>query len=119
MQPLFPTSMYKQTVLTLSLQEVEALVRPASSTKPSVLKLRDRGVKIHVAEMNDDVQLAGILAGINTVISTVGPESQLEQIPLVDASKKAGVKRFVPCAWITVCPPGGVMWIRDQVCTSF
>lgn len=82
------------------------------------MELSNRGVKIHVAEMKDDAQLASILAGIDTVISVVGPEAQLEQIPLVDAVKKAGVKRFVPCAWMTICPPGGVMWIRDQVCIS-
>jgi uncharacterized protein YbjT (DUF2867 family) len=96
-------------------QAVEALVRPASSTKPSVLKLQGRGVKIHVGELEDDAQLAGILAGIDTVISTLGPEAHLKQIPLVDAAKKAGIRRFVPCAWMTVCPPGGIMWIRDQV----
>ncbi|KAH7019718.1 isoflavone reductase family protein [Ilyonectria destructans] len=94
--------------------EVEALIRPASNSKPSALKLRDRGVKIHVAEINDDAQLGGILAGIDTIISAVPPEAQLHQIPLADAAKKAGVKRFVPCAFITVCPPGGVMWIRDE-----
>jgi hypothetical protein len=102
-------------ILTLYPQEVEALIRPASSTKPSVLKLKDRGVKIHVAEIKDDIQLAIILAGIDTVISTIGPGAWLDQIPLADAAKKAGVQRFVPCAFITVCPPGGVMWIRDQV----
>jgi hypothetical protein len=60
-----------------------------------------------------------ILADIDVVISAVGPGAQLDQIPLADAAKKAGVKRFVPCAFMTVCPPGGVMWIRDQVCSSF
>jgi nucleoside-diphosphate-sugar epimerase len=38
----------------------------------------------------------------------------LLQLPLVDAAAKAGVKRFVPCAFITVCPPGGIMNLRDQ-----
>jgi len=75
-------------------------------------------VKIHFAEIKDDPQLASILAGVDTVISAIGPGAQLEQIPLADAAKKADVKRFVPCAFITVCPPGGVMWIRDQVCIS-
>lgn len=113
-----PQSSTKPFHIDTVFQKVEALVRPASSTKPAVLKLGDRGVKIHVAEIKDDTQLAGILAGIDTVISTVGPAAQLEQIPLIDAAKKAGVERFVPCAWITVCPAGGVMWIRDQVCVS-
>ncbi|KAI9836375.1 MAG: hypothetical protein M1819_001404 [Sarea resinae] len=94
--------------------EVEALIRPASSTKPSVMKLKDRGVKTHVAEIKDGAQLAGILAGVDTVISAVGPDAQLDQIPLADAAKKAGVKRFVPCGFMIVCPPGGVMFIRDE-----
>lgn len=34
--------------------------------------------------------------------------------PALDAAKKAGVKRFVPCARITVCPTGGSMRIRNQ-----
>jgi hypothetical protein len=82
------------------------------------LKLKDRGVKIQVANIND-AQLASILAGIDTVISAIGPGAVVDQIPLADAAKKAGAKRFVPCAFTTVCPPGGVMWIRDQVCVSF
>jgi NmrA-like family len=105
-------------ILTLYPEEVEALIRPASSNKPSILKLKDRGVKIHIAKIKNDIQLAIILAGINTVISTIGPGAWLDQIPLADAAKKAGVQRFVPCAFITVCAPGGVMRIRDQVCIS-
>ena len=80
------------------------------------MKLKDRGIKIHVADIKDDVQLISILAGVDTVISAIGLGAQLDQIPLVNAAKKAGVKGFVLCGFITVCPPGGVMWIRDQVC---
>jgi len=65
-------------ILTLYPQEVEALTRLASSSKPSVLKLKDRGVKIHVAEIKDDIQLAIFLAGIDTVISTIGPGAWLD-----------------------------------------
>jgi putative NADH-flavin reductase len=61
-------------------------------------------------------QLASILIGVDTVICALSPDSLFEQLPLADAAKKAGVKRFVPCAFMTVCPPGGIMWIRDQVC---
>ena len=39
----------------------------------------------------------------------------LAQMNIVSAAKKAGVKRFVPCGFATVCPPGGVMKLRDQV----
>jgi hypothetical protein len=75
-------------VLTLYPQEVEALIRPASNTKSSVLKLKDHNVKIHVAEIKDGVQLAIILASIDTVISTIGPRAWLDQIFLADSAKK-------------------------------
>ncbi|OQD84177.1 hypothetical protein PENSOL_c131G06012 [Penicillium solitum] len=47
-------------------------------------------------------------------IDWVGPAEQQDQIPLAKAAKKAGVKGFVPCGFITVCPPGGIMWLRDE-----
>jgi hypothetical protein len=34
---------------------------------------------------------------------------------LVRAAKAAGVKRFVPCGFITIAPPKGVMFLRDEV----
>lgn len=60
-------------------------------------------------------ELVNALEEIEVVISCVGPAEQQDQIPLAKAAKKAGVKRFVPCGFITVCPPGGVMWLRDEV----
>jgi hypothetical protein len=59
--------------------------------------------------------LAEALKDIDIVISCVGPAEQQDQIPLAKAAKKAGVKRFVPCGFITVAPPGGIMWLRDEV----
>lgn len=50
------------------------------------------------------------------MISTITAGSQLAQISLIDAAKKAGVKRFIPCGFITVAPAGGVMKLRDDVC---
>lgn len=38
---------------------------------------------------------------------------QLEQIPLATAAKAAGVKRFIPCGFVTVIPVGGVHMLRD------
>lgn len=43
--------------------------------------------------------------------------SQLAQKNLAAAAKEAGVKRFVPCFFATICPPGGVMILRDEVRT--
>ncbi len=63
--------------------------------------------------------LAAHLAGIDTVVSAIGPEAQLAQTRLADAIVLAGgVKRFVPCGFTTIAPPGGVMLIRDEVCLS-
>jgi hypothetical protein len=95
---------------------VEALVRPSSSDKPKVKALTDRGVKIRVADIEGPIEkLIDILAGADVLISAIDAMSQLAQIRLVTAAKEAGVKRFVPCAFTTVAPPGGVMALRDQV----
>lgn len=65
-----------------------------------------------------EVSLAEALTDIDIVISCVGPAEQQDQIPLAKAAKKAGVKRFVPCGFITVAPPGGIMWLRDEVSST-
>lgn len=62
--------------------------------------------------------LTEALEGIDVVISCVGPAEQQDQIPLAKAAKRAGVGRFVPCGFITVAPPGGIMWLRDEVSTD-
>lgn len=51
------------------------------------------------------------------VISCVreSARQQQSQISLANAAKKAGVKRFVPCGFGVVAPPGGVMRLRDLV----
>lgn len=48
------------------------------------------------------------------VVSAIGPLEQHAQIPLATAAKKAGIRRFVPCGFITVAPPGGIMALRDS-----
>ncbi|KAF7354699.1 Glycoside hydrolase [Mycena sanguinolenta] len=96
-------------------QVVEALVRPSSADRSDVKALEDRGVKIRVADIEGPLEaLVGALAGVDVLISAIDLKSQLVQIPLVTATKKAGVKRFVPCAFTTVAPPGGVMVLRDS-----
>ncbi|KAJ9255217.1 hypothetical protein DTO195F2_6292 [Paecilomyces variotii] len=95
--------------------EVYALIRPRSVAKPALTALQDRGVKVRQCDMTaSEDELLEALKDIDVVISTVGPADQLEQLPLAKAAKKAGVKRFVPCGFIPVTPPGGVMWLRDQ-----
>ncbi|KAK6971974.1 glycoside hydrolase [Favolaschia claudopus] len=93
--------------------EVEALVRPSSAEKPEVKNL---GVKIVIVDIVSAPieDLVKVLTGIDVFISAIDAMGQSSQLRLVTAAKEAGVKRFVPCAWITVCPPGGVMKLRDS-----
>ncbi|KAE8152517.1 hypothetical protein BDV25DRAFT_65516 [Aspergillus avenaceus] len=95
--------------------ELHALVRPRSVTKPAIVALHDRGVQIRRCDLKGpEESLADALTGIDVVISCVGPAEQQDQIPLAKAAKKVGVKRFIPCGFITVAPPGGIMWLRDE-----
>lgn len=92
------------------------MVRPASAEKPAVKKITDSGVGLRIAELSaseDDLTTA--LSGIDVLISAIGPHDLLQQKALVRAAKNAGVKRFIPCAFITVAPPSGVMMLRDDV----
>ncbi|PYH80200.1 aromatic alcohol reductase [Aspergillus brunneoviolaceus CBS 621.78] len=95
--------------------EVHALVRPRSAQKPAIVALQERGVQIRKGDLKGpEESLADVLTGIDVVISCVGPSEQQDQIPLAKAAKNAGVQRFVPCGFITVAPPGGIMWLRDE-----
>ncbi|KAJ7764576.1 hypothetical protein DFH07DRAFT_867255 [Mycena maculata] len=95
--------------------DTEALVQPSSADKPTVQKLAERGVKIRVADIGGPLDaLVKTLTGIDVLISAIGATAQLAQIQLATAAKEAGVKRFVPCGFITVTPPGGVMALRDD-----
>ncbi|KAJ7186665.1 hypothetical protein C8R46DRAFT_879993 [Mycena filopes] len=95
--------------------EVEALIRPSSATKPAVTALSDRGVKTRIADIEGPIEdLVQALSGVDILISAIDAGSQLAQIKLATAAKEAGVKRFIPCAFITIAPPGGVMALRDR-----
>jgi hypothetical protein len=92
------------------------LVRPSSAESPKVKAVAERNVKIIVADTNGSIEeLTRVLRGYDIVISAIDAVSMHQQIGLATAAKKAGVKRFVPCAFITVCPPGDVMVMRDEV----
>ncbi|KAJ7890350.1 hypothetical protein B0H13DRAFT_2252672 [Mycena leptocephala] len=95
--------------------DVEALVRPSSMNKPEVKNLAELGVTTRVVNIGGSLdELVSALKGIDVFISTIDAMGQLAQVQLVTAAKMAGVKRFVPCAFITVAPPGGVMALRDN-----
>lgn len=59
-------------------------------------------------------QIAELLDGVDTVISTIFVTQIHLQKTLADASKKAGVKRFVPCDWGPACVRG-VRKMFDEV----
>ncbi|WYZ37076.1 hypothetical protein EsH8_II_000582 [Colletotrichum jinshuiense] len=95
--------------------EITALIRPSSLQKPEVQDLEKRGVKIATVDLSgpeDDI--AKQLEGIDVAISAIDAAKLLDQIPLANAAKKAGVKRFVPCFFGTVMPARGMLWFRDQ-----
>ncbi|KAL9090299.1 MAG: hypothetical protein Q9165_005332 [Trypethelium subeluteriae] len=95
--------------------DIKLLVRKASLEKPAIKEFEKQGLEIRIGDPADGAEaLVPILKDIHTVISGIDALSQTTQLSLVQAAKKAGVKRFVPCAFITVCPPGGIMWIRDE-----
>ncbi|KAB8075700.1 hypothetical protein BDV29DRAFT_189966 [Aspergillus leporis] len=95
--------------------QVSSLVRPSSAESPKVKAVAERNVKIIVADTNGSIEeLTRVLRGYDIVISAIDAVSMHQQIGLATAAKKAGVKRFVPCAFITVCPPGDVMVMRDE-----
>lgn len=93
-------------------------MRPSSAHKPAILRLQERGVQIRKCDLKaSEEQLIEALAEIDIVVSCVGPAEQQDQIPLAKAAKRVGVQRFIPCGFITPTPPGGVMWLRDEVRT--
>lgn len=99
-------------------QSIIALTREASLNKPQNVALKERGVDVVAADLTGpEEKLVEVLKGVDVVVSAIGPSDQLDQIPLATAAKNAGVKRFLPCGFITVAPPGGIMYLRDVVCT--
>ncbi|KAJ5662295.1 NAD(P)-binding protein [Penicillium maclennaniae] len=96
-------------------RDIYALTRPSSIQKPENQSLKERGVNLVAADLKGPhEELVKILTGIDVVISAVGADAQLDQLPLVTAAKAAGVERFIPCGFITVAPPKGVMTLREQ-----
>lgn len=78
--------------------------------------LAQNGLLIRVGDLDGPVEdLVYLLSGFDLVISAIDALSQLAQITLAKAAKEAGVGRFIPCGFTIVCPPGGVMLLRDQV----
>jgi hypothetical protein len=100
-------------------QQVKVPVRPSSVDKPSTIALRSKGATIipfDIATSSGD-DLEDVIAGADTVICAIVFNKLDLQPKLIDAAKKAGTKRFVPCDFGT---PGrrGVRKLHDQVSVS-
>ncbi|KAL2694915.1 hypothetical protein Neosp_001504 [[Neocosmospora] mangrovei] len=101
---------------TTSKFQVTALVRPSSLSKPEVLELKEMGVKVVGADLTGpEEDLKAILTDMDVVISAVNATALLNEIPLINAAKSAGVGRYVPCFFATVVPPNGILRLRDVV----
>ncbi|KAF5682454.1 isoflavone reductase [Fusarium circinatum] len=94
--------------------EITALVRPSSVEKPATISLKERGIRIVPIDLGGSHdELVSALTGIDTVISAIHYQSLDDEIPLSNAAKKAGVKRYVPCFFATIAPRG-IMEARDR-----
>lgn len=101
---------------TEDLQTITVLVRPASINKPEIQRLADKGVDIIPIELDAaQEELVKALAGQDTLVSCLVPFTADMEIGLANAAKAAGIKRFVPSAFATPCPPRGVMELKSTV----
>ncbi len=90
-------------------------MQPSSKDKPTVKALQQRGLAIVVCDLADSPEIiAENISGYDTVISAISAVSQSAQLELVDAAAIAGTKRFIPCAFATIIPPGGITKFRDD-----
>ncbi|KAF5675137.1 isoflavone reductase [Fusarium circinatum] len=89
--------------------DIAALVRPSSLKKPNVIELQSKGINIVSFNLDDpEDHLAAQLKGIDVLIVCC----LIDEAILVNAAKKAGVKRYVPCFYATVMPRG-IQTLRD------
>ncbi|KAJ0104343.1 isoflavone reductase family protein [Diaporthe amygdali] len=94
--------------------DITAVSRKTSLNSKNNDELKKLGVQVVAADLKGPADdLVGLLKGADVVISSINATVLLDQIPLVDAAKKAGVGRFIPCTFATACPPMGVMKLRE------
>jgi hypothetical protein len=78
--------------------------------------LKAKGVVIVAADLGgSETELSKQLQGQDVVIAAISPAATLDQIPLANAAKLVGVKRFVPCFFAPVAAPKDVVDLRDMV----
>ncbi|TDL19859.1 NAD-binding protein [Rickenella mellea] len=94
---------------------VVAGIRPASKDKPEVETLKSRGVEIRLVDLHAiDATIDHVLRGVDVVVSAADYTTIAAQKQLVDAAKKAGVKRFIPNDWATACVRGVRQFYDDK-----
>lgn len=97
-----------------------ALTRPSSLLKPAVLELQKRGVEIVAINLaSPEDELIKALLEVDIVISTIYGGSVMDEVPLINAAKAAGVQRYLPCFFATVAPAKGVLLLREMVRYKF
>ncbi|KAH7303345.1 hypothetical protein B0I35DRAFT_364420 [Stachybotrys elegans] len=92
--------------------QVTVLGRADSISKAIYKDFIKRGASVHGVDFEDIPTLASLLQGATTVIACITLEHKTVQEALIEASSQAGVGRFIPSFFATVCPPRGVMPMR-------
>ncbi|KAH6975186.1 hypothetical protein BKA56DRAFT_618703 [Ilyonectria sp. MPI-CAGE-AT-0026] len=96
--------------------EITVLIRKSSLKNPEVIALQEKGIKVVPTDLSaPEDELSSLLHGIDTVISAISAAGILTQIPLANAAKAAGVKRFLPCCFAPVMSPEGILQLRDTI----
>lgn len=73
--------------------------RPQSIDKPDVIYIRNRGVQTTAVYLvRPEHELVKALEATDVLIVCLPPGDTSQQLKLIDAASKAGVKRFVPNA---------------------
>ena len=91
-------------------------MRPASLAKPAITDFRARGAKIVELDvvLASEERLVAAFENMDIVISALDWEQIESQVKLIDAAKRAGVKRFVPSEFASTGVPG-IMELHDRV----
>ncbi|KDN65275.1 putative histidinol dehydrogenase [Colletotrichum sublineola] len=88
----------RATEETGSSVDVTALIQPGSLDKSKAHALKKRDVKIASTSLTGPKdEIMKQVTGSGVVVSVIISDSLFDQLPLSNASKKAGVWRFVPC----------------------
>jgi len=101
-------SIILESLAKTNLYRLATSVRSKSLSKPQVASLSALGIEIRASDWQTDKpeKLDQLFSASDIVISTVNAEARLDQKILVDAAKRANVKRFIPCEFGIACVPG-------------